>query len=76
MRIAQEAEIFKILLPPVSKLQAATFQTRSGNLAVITPNSTNAYVAGEPREALEREEAGLTLGNLNFYGHFRPALKK
>ena len=32
--------------------------------------------AGEPREALERKEGGVTLGNLNSHGHFRPARKK
>ena len=32
--------------------------------------------AGEPREAPERKQVGVKLGNLNFYGNFRPALKK
>ncbi|MCT7952898.1 hypothetical protein NG798_24160 [Ancylothrix sp. C2] len=50
--------------------------TRIGNLVIIAPNSTNAYVAGEHREAAEGKEAGVILGNLNLYGHFRPALKK
>ena len=59
-----------------SKPKPAPLPTRNSNLAIITPNSTEASVAGERREALELEEAGVALGNLNLYGHFRPALKK
>ena len=49
LKNAQEVEIPKAPLTNVSKLKTkpTPFQTRSSNLAIITPNSMKAYVAGE-----------------------------